>query len=101
MRYNNNVDKIAHIEVFVGNSIIMISIETIIQLFYMNFDDGKVLLNIRNKKIPVQRLGLKILYEKRVSIIIYYIITACAQFSSNLFSSNLLSSNFFRPILLG
>ena len=50
MRYNKHSDKLAHIEVLVGNSIISIIIETIIQLFYAYFDDGKVLPSKQNKK---------------------------------------------------
>ena len=50
MRYKKNLDKLAFLKVLAGNSIISISIETNIHLFYRYFDDGKVLTNKRNKK---------------------------------------------------
>ena len=42
---SKNLDKLAYLEVLVGNSVISISTKTIIQSLYTYFDDGKFLLN--------------------------------------------------------
>ena len=62
MRCNKNLDNLAYLRVLEGNYIINISIEIIIQLFYAQFHDGKLLLNNMPKTIELMthRKGISV-----------------------------------------